>query len=88
MEILNFKIALATESHLAEFSIHIPLWEVTFNKFKIRRNKNGHLFVAAPSFVDAGQQWHSFVEFSKTKKEAFDRKVLELVAPLMNKVDN
>jgi hypothetical protein len=89
MQILDFRQAPPNETHLAEFSVRIPVWDVTFHMFKLRRSRNGHLFVASPSFFDKNsedeQKWHPFIEFSKEKKDAFDKKVMELVVPMLEK---
>lgn len=87
MQIKNFKKALNHENYVAEFSIEIPQWNMTFHKFKVRSSKQGHMFISGPSFseevVGGEKKWCNFVEFSKEKKFDFDKKVMELIEPLL-----
>jgi hypothetical protein len=61
---------------------------MTFKRWKVCRSKKGGYYLASPSYSSEGdngkKHWHPYIEFSGDKKREFDRKVLDLLKPLVN----
>lgn len=88
MEILNYFEQSALGPVVAIFSVTIPAMGMTFHQIKLIRTKKGGLMVAMPQYSkpqeDGTKTWHTYVELSETRRQEFNKKVMEAIKPFLS----